>query len=220
MLEIQNITKEYFRDKIINNFSLKASPGEIICLKSLPSAGKLFCELLVGLQKQLSGSISINTYDMVFEPQSAKKLIGYVPKGGIESNLLITGKEFLFLTNFLYNGNDPDGKVDSTQQLNYLLSNFLLTNIDIWLSEYIKNYSEEQKHILGLFAALFHQPKLLVLEQPFTGIGEDIKQFTKKVIVDYAKKQGTVIFTMTDAINPKEFFGFVNRTVLLNDSLR
>lgn len=154
---------------------------------------------------------------MVFEPQSAKKLVGYVPKGGLESNLLITGKEFLFLTSFLYNGNDPDCKITSDKQLDYLLSNFSFGHADVWLGEYVKNYSKKQKYTLSLLAALYHQPKLLVLEQPFTGIDEDIKQFTKKIIVDYAKKQGIVIFTAAGAVNPEEFAGFTNRTILLNN---
>jgi ABC-2 type transport system ATP-binding protein len=205
MLEIHNLTKESQIGLIVDNFSMIAMPGEIICMQCPASPGqvnsaKQFCELLVGLRRQSAGSISIETYDMIFEPEMAKRLIGYMPKDGPQPASL-SGREFLYLESFLYNGfviNDKD--------LN-----------EAWLDGYIKDYSNEQKLTLGLLAALSHKPKLLLLDRPFDGVGQEASHLLVNTLRNFSQKQGIVIFTTSLIENHPA--GLTTRTIQLKESL-
>jgi ABC-2 type transport system ATP-binding protein len=203
MLEIHNLSKESQTGFIVNNFSLKALPGDIICVQCPSSfeqadSAKQFCELLIGLRRPSGGSISIDTYDMIFEPEMAKRLIGYVPKDGPQSTSL-SGREFLYLAGFLYNGFVISDK-DSTEA---------------WLDGYIKDYSNEQKLTLGLLAALLHKPKLLLLDRPFDEVNQETSQLLISRFKDFSQNQGIVIFTTI--INQKQPAGLATRTILLMD---
>lgn len=205
MLEIHNLSKESQAGIVVDNFSLKALPGEIICVQCPGESNgrnfaKIFCEILIGMRRQSTGSIAVDTYDMTFEPEMAKRLIGYVPKDGPQSSPL-GGKEFLNLTDFLFNIPDTSNKASN----------------EAWLDGYIKDYSVEQKLRLSLHASLSHNPKLLLLDRPFDGINQETRQLLVNALNDFAAKQGIVIFT-TSSIE-SQLVGLASRAVSIKETV-
>ena len=182
MLEIKKLTKKYSKTTGIENISLTAKPGRILGILGRNGAGKstLFRSVLNIVEKD-SGQITLSgknmTYDILDE-------VGYL----IEDGSLTA--EYTVMEQFRFYGiikNLSDEEIISS--LIRLLKRF---NMLEYLNMKIKNISKGNKQKLQFMVALLHNPKLLILDEPFSGLDPVSVEELKTVILEL-KQEGKII---------------------------
>ncbi len=186
MLQTQNLSKNFGNLQAVNNFSLSLKPGELFSLIGPNGSGKTtIIKIIVGLLKSTSGTVLINKHNIDKEPEVAKSLIGYIPDEPDVWNY-ITGEEFLYIVGQLYNMK----KEDIFKIMPELLKKYELEGIE---KDYYQNYSRGNKQKFAILAALLHQPKILIVDEPIVGLDPESIEITKNIFKEYVKKGGTIL---------------------------
>jgi ABC-2 type transport system ATP-binding protein len=186
MITIEHFKKYFGENKAVNDVSFTIKPGEIFCLIGPNSAGKsTLVKSIVGLLEPTSGTITIDGHDSIKNPEEAKKVIGYIPdEPSIWSHM--TGEEFLYLTQALY-GEEKNAR---TSRVKELLSIFSLEGIE---KNSFEDYSRGNKQKFSILAALSHNPKVLLIDEPIVGLDPIGAEIAKKLFVDFARAGGAVL---------------------------
>ena len=142
-----------------------------------------------------SGSIRIGGFDIHQSALEAKSITGYIPDRPYIYNKL-TGREFLYFITDLY----AVPKLKAEKRIDQLLEEFTLTE---WEDELVESYSHGMKQRLATCAALVHEPKILVVDEPMVGLDPRGAKFLKDSFKRYAK-QGMTIFLSTHSLNVAE----------------
>lgn len=196
MIELQNLTKDYGTTVAVNDLSVCVSPGEIYGFIGPNGAGKTTTiRMMGGIIEPTSGSISIAGLDMKKNPVQAKQMIGFVPDRPFLYEKL-TGMEFLKFISDLY-GVDPSlmpGRAHG------LLKQFALWD---WADEIIEAYSHGMKQRLIIAAALAHDPKVLVIDEPMVGLDPAAVRMVKDILKGLAL-QNVTIFVSTHTLSIAE----------------
>ncbi len=186
MLKVHNLTKVFGKNKAVNGVSFSIEKGEIFSLIGPNSAGKsTLVKNIVGLLQPTSGSIIVNDYDIVKNSEKAKEAIGYIPD---EPSIWphMTGEEFLNFTQALY-GIEEDTRIKSIPGL---LDIFNLRGVE---KNYFEDFSRGNKQKFSILAAISHNPKLLLIDEPIVGLDPTGAEIAKKMFVDYAKNGGAIL---------------------------
>jgi ABC-2 type transport system ATP-binding protein len=175
LIETRGLTKR-FGDKIaVDNVSFTVGGGEIFGFLGPNGAGKTTTiKMIVGLLHPTSGSIQVAGHDVVKQPVQAKAACGYVPD---EPNLYakLTGRELLHFVGDLYN-------LDRTQAMRRseeLLRLFSLTEA---ADDTTDSYSHGMRQKSSLAAALVHDPKVLILDEPTVGLDPKSARLIKDIL--------------------------------------
>lgn len=196
MIELRNLTKSYGSFTAVNDLSLEVKPGEIFAFLGVNGAGKTTTiKMMVGILKATAGQINIGGHSMQDDPIKAKSITGYIPDRPYIYPKL-TGREFLYFVADLYNV-DPS---QAETRIDQLLSEYSLRD---WEDELVESYSHGMKQRLATCAALVHNPKLLIVDEPMVGLDPHGAKFLKEAFKQYAK-QGTTIFLSTHSLNVAE----------------
>ncbi|OWZ83313.1 ABC transporter ATP-binding protein [Natranaerobius trueperi] len=196
LIEVNNLTKKFGDFKAADNICFYIESGETFGFLGPNGAGKSSTiNMLTGLSRITSGEYFVLGNDFEKNHKELKKIIGVVPD---ESNMYdeLTGFENLFFTGSLY-GIDKRTRADRAKQL---LKKFNLSEVKNKLFRY---YSKGMKRKLTIAAALMHQPKILFLDEPTTGIdiqsARDIRSLIKQLNYD-----GKTVFLTTHYIEEAE----------------
>lgn len=190
MLEIKNLTKRYGESTVnaVENFSITLKPGEIFGFLGPNGAGKsTTIKSLVGIYPFQDGDILIDGVSIKTDPLKAKMKIGYVSDNHAVFERL-TGCEYINHIANLYKVNMKEAKA-RTQKL---LEIFKLEEA---FHRPIKSYSHGMKQKISVIAALVHNPKLWVLDEPLTGLDPQSSYQLKKVMKQHAMEGNTVFFS-------------------------
>jgi len=186
-IKISNLSKVYGEQKAVDEINLEINKGEILGFLGPNGAGKsTTMKIITGYLPPTSGSATINSIDVVENPAEAKRIIGYLP----EHNPLYLDMyvhEFLEFIGKLHGmrGRRLKDRVEEmirlcglTQEQNKLLGSL----------------SKGYRQRVGLAQALIHDPEILILDEPTTGLDPnqiiEIRKLIKKV-----SKEKTVIFS-------------------------
>lgn len=183
LIEVSNLTKTYKSSKVtaLDGLSLKIGKGQVFGLLGPNGAGKsTLIKCINNLIKPDSGLIKIFGKSI----SETKNLIGYMPE---QANMyeFLTGRDFIQTIACLRNIK----KIEINQRIEELSDVLELPNLDILVSSYSKGNKEK---ILFL-STVIHSPKLLILDEPFTGFDPKVIYKAKKYIKDYALRGNTVI---------------------------
>lgn len=190
MLTIKHLVKKYPRsDRIaVNDINIELKPGEIFGFLGQNGAGKsTTIKCLTGILPFDGGSIEVCGYDLAKEPIMAKFNIGYVPDNHSVYEKL-TGVEYVNYVADLYRVPADIRK----ERLERYLKIFKLENA---ANRQIKSYSHGMKQKICIIAALIHEPKLWVLDEPMMGLDP---QSTAEIIAhmrEHCAKGNTVFFS-------------------------
>ena len=183
MLQIKNLTKKFGSKTVINNISFSAKTGEIIGFLGPNGAGKTTTmRLITGFLTPSKGKITINN----LPPRKARNLIGYLP----EENPLysqFTPQEYLV---FIGKMHYLAGK-KLAQQLERVIESCGLREV---VAQPIETLSRGYRQRVGLAAALIHDPQLLVMDEPTTGLDPNQQKEIRQLIKKIAKNK-TIIFS-------------------------
>lgn len=178
MLKIKNVTKKYGDKIAVNDISLNVKEGEIFGFIGHNGAGKTtLIKAIVGIHDFDDGEILINNISMKENPIECKKLIAYIPDNPDLYNNL-SGIDYL---NFIADIYEVSQKRREELIEKYSTKFEIIAN----LGDLISSYSHGMKQKLAIVSALIHEPKLLVLDEPFVGLdpksSKDLKDIMKEL---------------------------------------
>jgi ABC-2 type transport system ATP-binding protein len=195
-IEVTNLTKQYAEVVAVNDISFEVSNGELFGFLGPNGAGKTTTiNMLTGLARLDAGKINISGIDCTRNPKAAQHLTGIVPD---ESNLYpeLTGFDNLCFCAALYGIN----KIERQRRARELLDTFGLADA---ADRKFAGYSKGMKRKLTFAAGIIHQPPILFLDEPTTGIDVGSARQVRQVIADLHRK-GTTIFLTTHYIEEAE----------------
>ena len=185
MLEVKNVTKYYGDFKAVDNLSFTVKPGEIFGLLGVNGAGKTTTfRMIMGLLEPTSGEITLDGKKIDY---TVTDKIGFLTE---ERSLLtkLTVKE-----QAIYYGTLKGMKEDEIlKRLDELLAKFEVSNYKDTL---IKELSKGNQQKIQFITAIINDPKLVILDEPFSGLDPFNVEMFKKEIVELAKKGSIIIFS-------------------------
>lgn len=196
ILEVSCLTKKYGGFTAVNNISFSILEGELFGFLGPNGSGKTTTiNMLTGLAKITSGSVKLLGFNYSHEIKKAQQLIGIVPD---ESNLYeeLDGFGNLCFCASLY-GIDKNTREEKARQL---LDEFDLASAG---NKPFKAYSKGMKRKLTIAAGIIHEPKILFLDEPTTGIDVASARRIRQLIKNL-NKNGTTVFLTTHYIEEAE----------------
>ena len=198
MLKIENFSKSYDGGKTfaVKNLSLNVKEGELIAFIGHNGSGKsTTIKSIAGVIDFEEGNIFVNNISVKEKPMEVKKIIGYLPET-IEIYEYLTGYEFL---NFIADVFELTSKVREERIEKYAK----LFHMESALSSTIDTYSHGMKQKVAVISLLIHNPKLILLDEPFFGLDPqstyDFKEIMKELI-----REGVCIFYSTHVLETAE----------------
>jgi len=198
MIEISHLTKVYgtSEQKAVNDFSLTVKPGEVFGFLGHNGAGKsTLIKCLTGIQPITDGSIKVFGKDIKVDPKGVKRMIGYVPDNHAVYEGL-TGREYVNYIADLYLVTTEE----RTKRLEEYAEKFKITAA---LDKPIKDYSHGMKQKITIIAALIHEPKVWILDEPLTGLDPYSIYQIKQCMKEHAAK-GNIVFFSSHVIDVVE----------------
>ncbi|MDR0934921.1 MAG: YwaF family protein [Erysipelotrichaceae bacterium] len=171
-----------------NDVNLDVKGGEIFGFLGPNGAGKSTCiKTAIGIQPITSGQITVCGYDVKSEPVKAKKMIGYVPDHYALYEKL-TGREYINYIADLYgvSKEDRDARIAKYIDIFELYQAF---------DNRIQTYSHGMKQKITIIAALVHDPKVWILDEPLTGLDPNSIFQVKECMKEHAKAGNIVFFS-------------------------
>ena len=185
MLQITNLTKQFKKIKAVDNISLKVQKGDIYGFLGPNGAGKTTSiRMIMGIIKPDNGTIKLNGSDI---NTINRKKLGYLPEDrGLYQKQNIS--EILYYFGCL-KGLD---KKDSKNRANLWLERFYL---DDQKGRKIEELSKGNQQKIQFIIALLHDPQLIILDEPFTGLDPVNQILLKEVIKEKQEEGKTIIFS-------------------------
>jgi ABC-2 type transport system ATP-binding protein len=193
VIELTNVTKRYGTKLAVDNLSLSIRPGELFAFLGPNGAGKTTTiKMLCGLLFPSSGMVRVGGFDVVTQGDDARRFISYVPDQPFLYEKL-TGREFLQFVADLY-GMPRDRAAERMQ-----------TVIDLFgLHEFVDDLTERYSHGMRqrtvFAAALIHEPKLLITDEPTVGLDPKSIRLLKDLLRAEANR-GTTVFLSTHSLD-------------------
>jgi len=196
LLETQNLTKRYGEKLAVEDVSLRVNEGEIFGFLGPNGAGKTTTiKMIIGLLQPTSGSVMVEGYNVLEQPLKAKAVSGYVPD---TPNLYqkLSGRELLTFVGDLYGVE----KNRVNRRIEELLRLFDLSAAG---DDTIDSYSHGMRQKTALAAALMHDPKVLVLDEPTVGLDPKSARLIKDILRQLANR-GAAVFLSTHILEIAE----------------
>lgn len=208
MLYISNLSKTYKNGKkAIDNISMEVLAGDIYGFIGHNGAGKsTTIKAIVGVHEFDSGTITINGHDVKKEPIECKQVTAYIPDNP-EMYEHLTGIGYLNFIADIFN-------VSKELRLERIEKYSKALEIDSKLGDVISSYSHGMKQKLAIVSALIHQPKLLVLDEPFVGL-DPKASITLRGIMHELCESGSAIFFSTHVLEVAE--KLCNKIAIIRD---
>lgn len=197
ILEIRNYTKVYGEGKkAADNVSLTVEAGDIYGFIGHNGAGKsTTIRAVVGVMDFTEGEIYIDGHSVKNEPVECKKITAYIPDNpDLYDNL--TGIQYLNFIADVFEISADERKASIQKYAD-------MFEITKDLGDLIGSYSHGMKQKVAIISALIHNPKLLVLDEPFVGL-DPKATFTLKQIMHELCENGTAVFFSTHVLEVAE----------------
>lgn len=188
MLNISHLTKIYGNVKAVDDLSLHIAPGEIYGFIGHNGAGKTTTiKACCGILHFDDGKITINGNDIISAPIACKQIIAYIPDNPDLYNFL-TGIKYLNFVADIYG-------VSSDDRSTLIRKYADIFNLTSDLAQPISAYSHGMKQKLAIISALIHNPKLIIMDEPFVGLDPKASHNLKEIMRDHCNKGGAIFFS-------------------------
>lgn len=197
ILEIKNFTKKYSQEKkAVDDLSLSVMPGEIYGFIGHNGAGKTTTiRAVVGVMGFDNGEVLIDGHSVNKEPVTCKSITAYIPDNP-DLYDYVTGIQYLNYMADMFS-------VDERHREERIRKYADLFGITDSLGNLVSSYSHGMKQKLALIGAFLHQPKLLVLDEPFVGLDPEAAFHLKEIMRELCN-QGSAIFFSTHVLDVAE----------------
>ena len=185
-ISVSNLTKIYGEQKAVNDISFAIGNNEIVGFLGPNGAGKsTTMKIITGYLAADSGTAVVNGINVNLDPLEAKKQIGYLPEGNpLYYEMYV--REYLEFVAGIHNL-----KTDVKKRIEEVID---LTDLRVESNKKTGQLSKGYKQRVGLAAALIHDPKVLILDEPTTGLDPNQIIEIRQVIKDLGKNK-TVLFS-------------------------
>ena len=196
MLKIDHLTKIYGDKKAVDDLSLHIRPGEIYGFIGHNGAGKTTTlKACCGILRFDSGEITVGGVNMKNDPIACKKQIAYIPDNP-DLYEFMTGIQYL---NFVADIFGVPAAVRQERIRKYADA-FALTED---LAQPVSTYSHGMKQKLAIISALVHEPKLIIMDEPFVGLDPKASHLLKTIMRQLCD-EGSAIFFSTHVLEVAE----------------
>lgn len=196
MLKIQNLTKTYGDKRAVDNLSLHIGAGEIYGFIGHNGAGKTTTiKACCGILQFDEGDIYIGGTSIKEDPMEGKKKLAYIPDNP-DLYEFMTGIQYL---NFIADVFEV-GAEERKSRIRKYADMFELTQD---LAQPISAYSHGMKQKLAIIAALVHEPKLIIMDEPFVGLDPKASHLLKELMREMCDR-GAAIFFSTHVLEVAE----------------
>ena len=196
MIEIKNVTKKYGDKIALNNVSFNVEDGEIFAFIGHNGAGKTtLIKAIVGIHDFENGDILINGKSIKTKSVDCKKEMAFVP----DNPELYENMKAIDFINFICDMYEVDQQTREANISKYAK----MFEIDGNLNDTINSFSHGMKQKIALIAALAHNPKILIMDEPFVGL-DPKAVFDVKEIMNEMIKEGKTIFFSTHILDVAE----------------
>ncbi len=193
MIELASVSKRYGTKLAVNDLSLTVPAGELFAFLGPNGAGKTTTiKMLCGLLFPTSGTVRVGGFDLRTQGDEARKLISYVPDQPYLYDKL-TGREFLQFIADLYGMERAKG----TSRIDEVIDLFRLQD---FVDDLTERYSHGMRQRTVFAAALVHEPKLLIVDEPTVGLDPKSIRLLKELLRAEARR-GTTVFLSTHALD-------------------
>ena len=188
MLKIENLTKTYGQKKAVDNLSLEIENGHIYGFIGHNGAGKTTTlKSIAGIMEFDQGNIYIDNKSIKEEPLACKKVMAYIPDNP-DLYEYLTGIKYLNFIADVYGVS----QAERTDRIKKYGDMFELTDS---LGEPISAYSHGMKQKLAVISALIHEPKLIIMDEPFVGLDPKASHLLKGLMRDLCDRGGAIFFS-------------------------
>ena len=189
MLEICNLTKSYGEKRAVEDLSFTVNAGEICAFIGHNGAGKTTTlKCAVGILGFEGGDIRVNGISVTEDPIAVKRMVAYLPDNPDLYDYM-TGMQFL---NFIADVFEvPEG--DRKARIEKYAAALSLTQEEIGAT--IGGYSHGMKQKLALISAFLHEPKLILLDEPFVGLDPKASHVLKETMKEFCREGGAILFS-------------------------
>ena len=188
MIEIKNVTKKYGNKKAVDDVSFNVNDGDIFAFIGHNGAGKTtLIKAIVGIHDFDEGDILIDGMSIKDKPVECKKLMAFVPDNP-ETYEHMKAIDYI---NFICDMYDVD---DKTREKN-IKKYSKLFEMEDKLNDTIDSYSHGMKQKIVLISALAHDPKILIMDEPFVGLDPKAVFDIKEVLNEMVKEKKIVFYS-------------------------
>ena len=196
MIEIKNVTKKYGDKKAVDNVSFDVNDGDIFAFIGHNGAGKTtLIKAIVGIHDFEEGDILIDGMSIKENPVECKKLMAFVPDNP-ETYEHMRAIDYI---NFICDMYDVSKEVREKNIKKYAK----LFDMESKLSDTIDSFSHGMKQKIVLISALAHDPRILIMDEPFVGLDPKAVFDIKEVLNDMVK-EGKIVFYSTHILDVAE----------------
>lgn len=188
MLKITNLSKSFGEKKAVDNLTLHINPGEIYGFIGHNGAGKTTTlKSIAGILRFDDGEILINGKSVVANPIECKKMMAYIPDNPDIYDFM-TGIQYLNFVADIY-GISASARQERIKKYADL---FELTSD---LAQPVSAYSHGMKQKLAIISAWLHEPKLIIMDEPFVGLDPKAAHILKGMMRELCDKGGAIFFS-------------------------
>ena len=188
MLQIQHLTKSYGDKKAVDDLSLHIAPGEIYGFIGHNGAGKTTTlKACAGILPFEAGQILIAGQDMKARPLDCKQQMAYIPDNP-DLYEFMSGIRFLNFIGDVF-------RVEPTVRRERIHKYAQMLEIEGDLAQPLSAFSHGMKQKLALIAAWIHEPKLILMDEPFVGLDPKASHLLKELMHEHCDKGGAIFFS-------------------------
>ncbi len=185
MLEVKNIKKEFNRKLVVNDVSFLVNSGEILGLLGKNGAGKsTIFRLILNIIDPEEGQILLNGKKYTIKDT---KLVGFLPEEGSLGQELTVYEQMCF-----YGSLKGMSEEQVLERLEYWLQKF---DIVEYMNKRIKELSKGNRQRIQFIAAIMHDPDLIILDEPFSGLDPLGVEKFKEILIELKHKNKAIIFS-------------------------
>lgn len=197
-IEVKGISKAFEDNKALDNISFNIEGGKAFGILGRNGAGKTtFIRILLGIMNEDSGEILINGKSI----RDSKLKFGYLPE---ERGLYL---KYKVCDQLLYFAELNGLKKKEAEKI--IREHLKLFKIEEYYNKKIEELSKGNKQKIQLIAAIIHDPDIIVLDEPFSGLDPVNVELFKEVIKNLLKNKKTIIFSSHQMNNVEEFCDYV-----------
>ena len=196
MIEIKNVTKKYGDKRAVDNVSFTVEDGDIFAFIGHNGAGKTtLIKSIVGIHDFDEGDILIDGMSIKEKPVECKKLMAFVPDNP-ETYEHMRAIDYINFICDMY-------EVDTETRKKRIEKYSKLFEMENKLNDTIDSYSHGMKQKIVLISALAHDPKILIMDEPFVGL-DPKAVFDVKEVLNEMVKEGKIVFYSTHILDVAE----------------
>ena len=188
MLKIEHLTKTYGDKKAVDDLSLEINAGEIYGFIGHNGAGKTTTlKSVVGILQFDRGEITVDGVSVKEKPIECKKKIAYIPDNP-DLYEFMTGIQYLNFVADIF-------AVPANERLEKINKYAEMFEIKDDLAQSISSYSHGMKQKLAVISALIHEPKLIIMDEPFVGLDPKAAHLLKGIMREICDRGGAIFFS-------------------------